>query len=351
MSMTLAEGTAAVRAMLNEPSAVGCTDAQIENWLHLGGRDVCTKVLCNRENETVYVPANDLSTELNCLADAILSGTPRICVSESHYFKVLPTKSGVETPPTDPAAWKTYDNATLSGTPKRLGFSYGGYLYWVKGYPTPAATNNPTGDAIQNLVYDVPDDAVAGAPNLFRILSGGAYYYFKAYRIANYAQCDEILTLPLDADTLKLISVARTPDGGKPRGLMNIHPEKVGHINGSASGDPRFFWEFAKQLGLVPGGGSAGFALNVHRACFVDAFTDVPDDLQPPCLYYAYVMACYKAGKFKTAAVVYKSYLQTLMSIRKWIYEMEKDGKGDMRIPDSIVKVARKKRAQARRKQ
>jgi hypothetical protein len=350
MSMTLAEGVAAVRAMLNEPAAIACTDAQIESWLHLGSRDVCVKVQCNRENETIYVPANDLSTELNCLIDVILSGTPRICISESRYFKVYPTKSGIETPATDPAAWKTYDNAVLSGTPKRLGFSHSGYLYWVKAYPTAAATNNPTGDAIQNLVYDVTDEAVAGAPSVFRILSGGIYYYFKAYRIANYAQCDEILTLPLADDTLKIFSVERTPDGGKPRGLMCVHPEKVGHINDSASGDPRFFWEFAKQLGVAPGGGSSGFELNIHRAVFVDTFTDVPDDLQTPCLYFAYVMACYKAGKFKTAAPVYKSYLQSLMSIRQWIYEMEKDGKGDMRLPDNVVKTARKRRAQTRRK-
>jgi hypothetical protein len=336
--------------MMNEPSAISCTDAQIESWLHLGSRDVCTKVLCNRENETVYVPANDLSSALNCLADVTLSGTPRICVSESHYFKVYPTKTGVETPATDPDAWKTYDDAALSGAPKRLGFSHGGYLYWTKGYPTAAATANPTADDVQNLVYDVPDDAVAGAPYVFRILSGGNYYYFKAYRIADYAQADEILTLPLDDDTLKLFSVARTPDGGMPRGLMHIHPAQVGHIADAAAGDPRFYWEFAKQLGVAPGGGSVGFELNIHRAVFVEAFTDVPDDLQPPCLYFAYTMACYKAGKFKMGAIVYKSYLQALMTIRNWIYEMEKDGKGEMRLPDSIVRVARKSRAQTRRK-
>jgi hypothetical protein len=120
-------------------------------------------------------------TRLDRIADVALSGTPRVCITHSHYFKVFPTRAGSETPAGDRDAWKTYDDSALSGTPKRIGFAYAGELYWAKGYPTPAATANPTADIVQNMAFAVSDDTVSGEPAVFRILSGGNYYYFKAY--------------------------------------------------------------------------------------------------------------------------------------------------------------------------
>lgn len=337
MSMTMAEGRATVRSMLHEPLPEAYTDAEIDAWIELASRDVCAKVLCNRENKAIYVPANDMTTELNCLTDVILSGTPRVCVSESHYFKVYPNKSGSEAPSSDPLSWRTYDDAVLSGPPMRLGFAHSGYLYWTKGYPYISSADNPTIESIQALVYDVPDDVVSGDQSVFRILSGGNYYYFKAYRIANYAQCDETLTLPVPADNLKIFSVQKTVDGGKPRGLFCVHPSKVGHLDDAAGAEPSFFWEYAGKMGLMPGGcGAAGFVLQLHRAYFVESFTDIPDDLQPSCLYYAFVLACYKAGKFQTGAMVLKAYLQYLMQVRQLIYELEQDTREDFRLPERM---------------
>jgi hypothetical protein len=263
-----------------------------------------------------------------------LSGTPRVCISRSYYFKVFPAREGSETPSSDPETWLTYDDADLSGTPKRLGFAYDGDLYWVKGYPAAVATSNPTDDSIKDLAFSVPDDAVAGALAVFQILSGGNYYYFKAYKLYGYAVCDALLTLPLPSGTLKLLSVYRTDDGGYPQGLMRIHPRMVGHLTDATSGDSRFFFEFAQELGLTPGGGSLGITLNLHRAYLVDAYVDLPDDLQPSAILYAYVMALYKALKFESSAVSYKTYLQTLFQIRREIYEMDADDKADFILAD-----------------
>lgn len=329
-------GVAAVRALLFVEPAMLYRDAEIDSWLNQAAIDVSGKSLCCQDIKTLYVPVQDLSRSLNRFTgDVTLSGSPRVCISQAHYFKVFPTHAGTETSLVDPPAWETYDDTTLSGTPKRLGFAYAGELYWVKGYPTAEATSNPTADSIQNLAFAVPDDAVAGTPVVFEILSGGNYHYFKAYKLSGYAVCDTLLTLPLPAGTLKLFSVHRTNDGGYPQGMMRIHPRMMGHLPAAASGDSHFFYEFAQELGLAPGGGSLGCTLNLHRAYLVDTFVDLPDDLQSLAILYAYVLALYKALKFETAALEYHTYLQTLFQIRRGIYGMDSaDDKANFMLAD-----------------
>jgi hypothetical protein len=328
-------GVAAVRALLSaEPAAILYRDAEIDSWLNQAAIDVSGKSLYCQEIKTLYAPVQDLSGSLSRFMDVTLSGTPRVCISQGHYFKVFPTRAGTETSIVAPQAWETCDDTALSGTPKRLGFAYAGELYWVKGYPTAEATSNPTDDPVQNLVFAVPDDSVAGTPVVFEILSGGNYHYFKAYKLTGYAVCDTLLTLPLPAGTLKLFSVLRTNDGGYPQGMMRIHPRMMGHLPDAASGDSHFFYEFAQELGLAPGGGSLGITLNLHRAYLVDAFVDLPDDLQSLAIIYAYVLALYKALKFETAAMAYQTYLQTLFQIRRGIYGMDSDDKANFMLAD-----------------
>ena len=334
LATPLTEARDAVRALLPDPAAVLYPDAEIDSWLNLAVIDVSGKSLCCRENKPIYAPVNDLSDFVNRCADVALSGAPRVCISQSHCFKVFPTRAGTEMLGLDSGAWKTYNDAALSGTPKRLGFAYDGDLYWVKGYPTASATSNPTDDDIQNLAFAVPDDAVAGALAAFRILSGGNYYYFKAYKLYGYAVCDELLTLPLPSGTLKLLSVHRTNDGGYPQGMMRVHPRVMGHRDVAASGDSRFFFDFAGELGLTPGGGLSGITLNLYRAYLADAFVDLPDELQPSAIIYAYILALYKALKFETAAMSYRTYLQNLFQIRNGIYEMDADDKTDVILAD-----------------
>ena len=342
--MTLTEGRNSVRDMLREPSAISFSDDQINSWLNQAAVDASAKSLCCRENTAIYIPVNDISDLVNRLDDVALSGAPRICITQSHYFKVYPGKAGSETPAADPAAWRTYDDATLSGTPVRLGFAYGGVHYGFTGYALAAATTGATGDAVQSLPLDVPDDAITGPPAVFRIFSDESTpYYFKAYELADFeidsllAGCtfsDTLLTVPLPADTLKLISVHRTNDGGFPQGLTRIHPRIMGHLQNATTGDPRFFYEFSSELGLAPGGGATGITLGLHRALLVNEFIDLPDDLQPSAILYASMLGSYKALKFETGAAFYQAYLQNVFQIRRWIYGMDADDKTEFMIAD-----------------
>lgn len=328
------EARDAVRVLLADDDDALCSDAEILSWLSLAAIDVSAKTLCCRENNTLYVPVNDLTGALNQLADETLSGTPRVCVAQSCYFKVFPDRAVPGTPSLDPEAWQTCDDTGLSGTPQRLGFAFNGDLYWVKGYTVATAVDNPTADPVQYLPFAVPDDAVAGPPAVFELLSGGDYYYFKAYQLYGYAVCDDLLTLPLPTGTLKLLAVLRTTAGGSPQGLMRVHPRILGRLPGGGAGDPRFFFEFAGELGLMPGGGDAGLKLNLYRAYLTDTFEALPDDLQPSAIIYAYVLALYKAFKFETAAMVYQQYLSNIFQIRGSIYETGRDNKADAMLPD-----------------
>lgn len=334
ISTPLTEARDAVRVLLADGDAALCSDAEIESWLNLAAIDVSAKTLCCQENNTLYAPVNDLTGALNRIADETLSGTPRVCIAQSCYFKVYPDRAGAGTPSLDPEAWQTCDDTGLSGTPRRLGFAFNGDLYWVKGYPTATAADNPTADPVQDLPFAVPDDAVAGPPAVFELLSGGDYYYFKAYQLYGYAVCDDLLTLPLPSGTLKLLSVLRTTDGGSPQGLMRVHPRILGRLPGSGAGDPRYFFEFAGELGLTPGGGAAGLKLNLYRAYLTATFEELPDDLQPSAIIYAYVLALYKAFQFETAALAYQQYLYNIFQIRGSIYELGRDNKADAMLPD-----------------
>jgi hypothetical protein len=127
--------------------------------------------------------AVNLATALNILSDCVLSGLPRIVKANNLYFKVYPTKDSSEIRAVDPVAFKTYDDAILSGTPQLIGFRYMDRIFWMKGYPAASSTANETTDEIQNIFSTASDALVSGIPYVFRILTGGNYYYFKAYRL------------------------------------------------------------------------------------------------------------------------------------------------------------------------
>lgn len=380
MSMTTAEGIAAIRSMIGAPSAVAVSDGEIEGWLDVAARDVSAKTLgCRERYGPIPVPAHEFTGKANLLAPVALSGTPRVCVasdgSTTFYYKVYPTKAGTETPTTEPSGWKTYEDRTLSGTAQYLGLSLAGQAWWVIGYPdvvhaSPAEEaawpGTATGDDVQSLLYPCADPVfvdllsesgsiitdeeenhlAAESTAVFRILSGGSYCYFSAYQglLGTFGQCDEQVTLPVPTGTLKVFSVHKEDDAGNSESLVCIHPRLVGHAAGMEAGASRFFWEFGNVLGLAPGGAGNGFTVCLHRAALVDRFCLLPEEIQPAALYYAYTMACYKEGKFRRGAMALQAYLPYVAQARRWVYEMWRDGRGDFAIPDGrlVVRRARK---------
>jgi len=332
MSMTVEECTTAVQELHNDRAGVIFTDNMIENWLMLASMDIAAKTLCVQQKTPVYLPTNDLSTELNQLADVVLSGPPRIVASRNVYFKVWPVKSGSETPSTNPSGWKSYNDATLSGSPIRIGFRHGGYLYWLKGYPNISIASGETADSLQDITYPVVDDTITGTPSVFRILTGGAYYYFKAYRIAGHEVSDESVRFLIDSENVKVLSVHRTTDAGTPAGLFRIHPRFAGHIAAAAL-PPRYWYDFAHQISIMPVS-DIGMTLDIITAGNAADLTELPDGVQPLAIYYAYMLGLYKIGRFASAAAVYKQYLMTLMQFRDFYAIPAADAKDQFRIPD-----------------
>jgi hypothetical protein len=335
--MTLPEGVVEVRAVMNEPVPVVLSDTEIEAWLSLAAVDVCLKTLGHCAVEPIYLPANDLSGELEQFADSALSGTPRVVEDQSVYFKVYPTKAAGGAP-VAPSAWKSWDDTTLSGTPRRIGFRHGSGLFWMMGYPTAAALNNPTADADQDLLYDVPAGTVAGTPWAFCLETGGVAYYFKAYELTGYPAADGLLMHPVPTGLVKTKALQRLGDGGSILGLVQTRPAQFGHLNQDADIDPLYYNDFAQTLFLHPGGGARGLAVYLAGAFYTVDFTELADELQPPCLVYAIMLAHYKIGKYATGAALYRQYLSMVLDLREALYPLAMDGLEAVRLADAMEK-------------
>ena len=71
-----------------------------------------------------------------------------------------------------------------------------------------------------------------------------------------------------------------------------------------------------------------------------DDSDDLPDELQPLIMYFAYVMALYSAGKFRQGAYIYKGYLQSLLTARKMYQDaLAADAKDQYQLQDRHVSV------------
>lgn len=74
MALTLADATADVRQLLNEPSAVFWLDAEIEDWIKEGTRIIASKALCVEADDDLTLVTNQLlytSSDESWIADCI----------------------------------------------------------------------------------------------------------------------------------------------------------------------------------------------------------------------------------------------------------------------------------------
>lgn len=74
MALTLADATADVRQLLNEPSAVFWMDAEIEDWIKEGTRIIASKALCVEADDNLTLVTNQLlytSSDESWIADCI----------------------------------------------------------------------------------------------------------------------------------------------------------------------------------------------------------------------------------------------------------------------------------------
>lgn len=74
MALTLADATADVRQLLNEPSAVFWLDAEIEDWIKEGTRIIASKALCVEADDNLTLVTNQLlytSSDESWIADCI----------------------------------------------------------------------------------------------------------------------------------------------------------------------------------------------------------------------------------------------------------------------------------------
>ncbi len=110
--------------------------------------------------------------------------------------------------------WPSYADATLSGSPKVLGFLHRGATYYHKGYPTLSDDMDLSFDYAQQMADEMPDEILGGVPTVFRLRTGGVSFYFRAFAVG-------LLTKPARDLTTALARMADGTLSGMPRIAKN----------------------------------------------------------------------------------------------------------------------------------
>lgn|GEM_PF-6065710 len=324
-----------IRSLVNEDVEDFFSDTEIDSWLQLGAKHVSAIALYNCTRLTIDVPNANMDANLNQFPDGKLSGTPRVLIVSSGgadvYLKVYPTYSGTDGEP-DPDAYRTYNDAAVSGDRRHVGFEYGGQFFWTGGNlnMTPAA--GMTADIVCTEPYvRIPSMSISGTPYVFGIMSGGSRYYFKAYLAGSAVATPGVTVIDPGIQFLKMravyIGMKTTGIGamlateagdsilmedGSPltsegdewlysrvRALLGVHHTMIGHLI-EASEYPIYYAYWQNKVWIWPSG-SRSYSVLLYPARLVTAAEELPYHLQIPCISFAMGMAQIKDERFPAA--------------------------------------------------
>lgn len=337
MSMSLAEMRTEMRSLLNEDVEDFYKDSEIDGWLNLGARHVSSVALCSCNQMVVSVPYGNMTDKINQLPDGRLSGTPRVMLVSSGgmgaYLKVYPTYGGSDTEP-DPGSYLTYDDGSVYGGRRNVGFIHGGQYFWTGANVILAPASNLTADPVcTDPDVRMPDSSITGSPSVFGFISGGVRYYFKAYAWAGYDSYLGATIIDPGIDFLKIRAAfigvplgaftgeSIQEEGGDPiysedglpietegggwcyryvKSLFQIKSNMIGHIV-QTSDYPIFYACWEGKIWLYPPG-SSGYSLLLYPSEVVKTAADLPYRLQLPCMSFAMGMAHIKDERFPAAS-------------------------------------------------
>jgi hypothetical protein len=151
---------------------------------------------------------------------------------------------------------------------------------------------------------------------------------------------EDIATIALAAGTPEYnfpagaIKIAACHFNGK--GLVKIKPHQVGHISTKKTGEPEFWYPFARLIGVypVPDASREGKKIKVYFHALTSDIAEIPDEFQSLGILFGLRNALLKDRKWASAAQVNGIYLNNAGFGRQDLVQKPGDAKEDYKVPD-----------------